>query len=150
ICLPSPPPATQMDHPTAMTLAGLVSVADWIGSSEVFFKHAVPDAQHMPPLDIIAYRDHARIKAYQTLDALGWTGWTPSNNKLTFQQLFPAIPAPRPLQAAAVQIANGLTDPAIVVVEAPMGEGKTEAAMYLADHWGESLGQRGVYFALPT
>lgn len=31
-----------------------------------------------------------------------------------------------------------------------MGEGKTEAAFYLADRWGVDLGQRGVYFALPT
>lgn len=31
-----------------------------------------------------------------------------------------------------------------------MGEGKTEAAMYLADHWNVQLNQRGCYFALPT
>ena len=31
-----------------------------------------------------------------------------------------------------------------------MGEGKTEAAMYLADHCNVWLNQRGCYFALPT
>ena len=31
-----------------------------------------------------------------------------------------------------------------------MGEGKTEAALCLADHWTEGAGLRGFYFALPT
>ncbi|WP_225931599.1 CRISPR-associated helicase Cas3' [Leptolyngbya sp. 7M] len=35
-------------------------------------------------------------------------------------------------------------------MEAPMGEGKTEAAMYLADALNAKLGTRGIYFALPT
>ncbi len=31
-----------------------------------------------------------------------------------------------------------------------MGEGKTEAAMFLTDAWNARLGTRGIYFALPT
>ena len=31
-----------------------------------------------------------------------------------------------------------------------MGEGKTEAAMYIADCWTVTLGHKGTYFALPT
>lgn len=150
IGLPSAPPATAMDHPTAMVLAGLVSVADWIGSSETFFKHAATDARQIPTDDIHDYHTHARARAYEALNVLGWTGWVSSADKLTFRQLFPDIPEPRPLQEAAVEIADGLPGPAIVVIEGPMGEGKTEAAMYFADHWGVTLGQRGIYFALPT
>jgi hypothetical protein len=40
--------------------------------------------------------------------------------------------------------------PAIVILEAPMGEGKTEAALYLADRWGMDPGPRGCYVALRT
>ena len=50
----------------------------------------------------------------------------------------------------AIEIASSLDTPGICVIEAPMGEGKTEAAMYLADRWGICLRQRGIYFALPT
>ena len=142
------PGAVTMSHPTAMTLAGLVSVADWIGSSS-FFTHAAPDASRIPSLDIQSYRDNARTRANTAVEALGWTGWTPSQTTLTFAQLF-GIETPRPLQQATMELAAGLNGPAIVVLESPMGEGKTEAAMYLADHWSVLLGQRGIYFALPT
>ena len=146
---PMPKPrAVTMSHPTAMTLAGLVSVADWIGSSS-FFTYAAQDASQIPLLNIQTYRDDARTKANMAVEALGWTGWAPSHEKLTFAQLF-GIETPRPLQQATMDLAAGLTGPAIVVLESPTGEGKTEAAMYLADHWSATLGQRGIYFALPT
>ena len=48
------------------------------------------------------------------------------------------------------RIAPNLNGPGIVIIEAPMGESKTEAALCLADHWGEGTGLRGFYFALPT
>jgi CRISPR-associated endonuclease/helicase Cas3 len=38
----------------------------------------------------------------------------------------------------------------LVIVEAPTGEGKTEAALYLADRWLQAEGQRGTYVAMPT
>lgn len=142
------PNAAAMSHATAMQIAGLVSVADWIGSSS-FFKHATSDASQVPSLEISAYRDRARAQAHTALDALGWTGWAPSRSRLTFAQLFDNM-QPRPLQQTVIDIAATVDGPAIVVVESPMGEGKTEAAMYLADHWSTTLDQRGAYFALPT
>jgi len=150
ISLPPAPAVTALDHPSAMALAGLISVADWIGSTTTFFMHAAPDARDVPVIDVSAYRDHARVQAGRALRALGWTGWTPSRDALSFRQLFPGITTLRPLQETTQEIASELDGPAVVVIESPMGEGKTEAAMYLADHWTATLGQRGIYFALPT
>jgi CRISPR-associated endonuclease/helicase Cas3 len=47
-------------------------------------------------------------------------------------------------------VADRLEHPALVIVEAPMGEGKTEAALYVADRGNAALGMRGHYVALPT
>jgi hypothetical protein len=46
--------------------------------------------------------------------------------------------------------ADAVTEPTLFVVEAPMGEGKTEAALLLADQVERRLGARGMFFGLPT
>jgi hypothetical protein len=66
----------------------------------------------------------------------------------SFGELFPGY-APRPLQEAAEATARDWDGPALVLVEAPMGEGKTEAAQVIADACDRRGGQ-GCYFALPT
>ena len=146
----APPAPTRVPHAAAMALAGFVSVVDWIGSSETDFHHAAPDARTVPNLDVAAYLADSHQHADDALTRLGWTGWEPSTTvTLPFSALFPGK-RPRPLQEAVIALADELTTPAIVIIEAPMGEGKTEAAMYLADRWTSRFGQRGVYFALPS
>ena len=141
---------SHLDHPTAMALAGLVSVADWIGSNTTYFPYWVQDPAVIPSLDPHDYYARAEQRAIRALEELGWTGWTAPVAPASFQSLFPHLRAPRPLQEAVVALAERLTSPAIVVIEAPMGEGKTEAALYLTDRWGMQPGPRGAYVALPT
>jgi len=128
-----------------MVLAGLTSVADWVASNEVFFPYKV---QH----DIEAHPDYARSKAMEALDKLAWTGWQPAPSPVdTVKQLFPFISDIRPLQQEVKNLAETCShQPGLVIIEAPMGEGKTEAAIYLADSWVANLKQKGYYFALPT
>lgn len=129
-----------------LNLAGLVSVADWIGSNEDYFPFASPE------IDPKHYFEKARRQAKEALTGLGWLGWREPRTFASLSQLFPVIQAQglRPLQATMEELGKHLTEPALVIVEAPMGEGKTEAAMYLADRWAVALGQKGCYFALPT
>lgn len=137
------------NHAAAMYIAGLVSVADWIGSSD-FFPYLVEDFDALPTKPLADYLSESEAKAKKALARLGWLGWNQPSDKLSFKQLFDFISTPRPLQQAAIDLADKLTSPGIVIVEAPMGEGKTEAALYLADRWGIVPGPRGCYIALPT
>ncbi|MBN1877693.1 MAG: CRISPR-associated helicase Cas3' [Anaerolineae bacterium] len=122
-------------------LAGMVAFADWIGSIETYFFNL--DAPNLP-----TYSERAYKKAVTALETLGWTGYTPPSTGADFQSLFNFIP--RPLQAAVEELSIQLTTPALVIIEAPTGEGKTEAALYLADHWAYTTQQRGMYVAMPT
>jgi len=127
-----------------MLFAGLVSVADWVGSNQNFFPIG-PLTNLGPSLEL------SGEKAIRALEHLGWIGWHPVKERAGFKQLFPFIEEERPLQKEAINLASSLGgSPGLVVIEAPTGEGKTEAAMYLADHWISALGQKGAYFALPT
>jgi CRISPR-associated endonuclease/helicase Cas3 len=124
-------------------LSGLTSVADWVGSMETYFPF-IP-----LPVDVAHYARRAERQAREALNALNWTGWQPPQHAQAFCELF-HVDAPRPMQAEVVKLADQLDRPALVIIEAPTGVGKTEAALYLADHWARVLRQRGMYVAMPT
>ena len=88
-------------------------------------------------------------KAKRALQAIGWTK-LPTGKPLLFTELFREITEPRELQKAAIASTATLTAPCLVLVEASMGEGKTEAALYLADHLQHQSATGGFYIGLPT
>lgn len=139
-----------LDRATGMIFAGLVSVADWIGSDTNFFKSAIEDSTKPIEPDINAYLSNARRLAKEALANLGWNRWPRATTPKSFDEMFRFITERRDLQTKAIEIAESVTSPGIFIVEAPMGEGKTEAAMYLGDTLNARLGTRGIYFALPT
>jgi CRISPR-associated endonuclease/helicase Cas3 len=147
--LPATPPKS-CDHEAAVMFAGFVSVVDWLGSSEDTFHHAVATPVGQPTQTPPEYLKHACAQARDAFTTLGWTGWTPSNTPIPFTTMFPACQPPRPVQQATIALAEELDAPGLVIIEEQMGEGKTEAAAYLADSWTTRFGQNGIYFGLPT
>lgn len=114
-------------------LAGLTSVADWIGSDERYFS-TVPRA---------AEEDIHSLARF-ALDSIGFT--QPDIQKgLTFEKIF-GFP-PNDMQRKTLATIAG---PGVYVVEAPMGMGKTEAALGAAYQLMSDGKANGVYFALPT
>ncbi len=146
--VPSKPPS-KVPNAVAMVFSGLISVADWIASNELYFPYAASRRNETPSFDLSEYHDTCRRRAANALEALGWQAPNAPESPRSFTQLFAGY-TPRPLQQAAEGIAQGLDHPSLVLIEAPMGEGKTEAALMIADHFSSKASLRGLYFALPT
>lgn len=122
-------------------LTGCITFSDWIGSNTDWF----PLFQGERLTDHIN-ADQIGIPASRAVEQLGWHR-RQVRPSLSFPQLFGGGFAARPLQALLVELADA---PGLYIVEAPMGVGKTEAALAGAyRRWTEGS-ERGLYFALPT
>lgn len=146
----SVPAASECGLPIVNWLAGLTSAADWIASNPQWF----PLGERRD--DLCDYHRHALQLAEQALPCLGWHAWRPLlSEPVTAETLLPQIigredAVPRPLQQVADSLLSQSTGPALLLVEAPMGEGKTELA-FLAHLRLQATNQhRGLYVALPT
>jgi len=137
----SPTPQMPSSMRSYVLLAGIASVADWLASNEEFFPYAAL------PLEKGQLAEQAREKARKAIEAIGWQ--RVSNGRETFEELFGGK-TPRPLQRAADLLSAAVAEPSLTIIEAPTGEGKTEAALLLARRWQRRLGHKGVYVALPT
>lgn len=136
-------------HDAAGTLLlSLVILSDWIASNTDFF----------PPVNqidnLMKYLERSRELARKAIERLGFQ---PSilfeDITKDFCSIWPNIPRGklRPLQASCESlIKSGDLPPGLLIIEAPMGEGKTEAALYVALQWMCAADLDGVYIALPT
>lgn len=142
----APPTKPALSGPDFMLLAGLTSFADWIGSNETFFPFGTPD----DCADLAAwFKIRREINAENALNQIGWSPRLPlADAPSTFETVFRF--AARPLQQSMPTALAAIDQPAILLVEAPMGEGKTEAALYAHLELQRRLGHRGLYVALPT
>ncbi|MBN8486783.1 MAG: CRISPR-associated helicase Cas3' [Burkholderiales bacterium] len=144
------PAVAECDLPIVNWLAGLTSVADWIASNPLWF----PLGERMD--DLVAYHRDALRLADLALPQLGWHTWRPLlDSPGSVHQLLPGIigreqVSPRPLQLAAEELLKRAEGPCLLLVEAPMGEGKTELAFLAHLHLQSANQHRGLYVALPT
>ncbi len=150
----SPPGDITTDElalPAINWLAGLTSIADWIGSNPDWFPIGIRrDGLHR-------YYSHAKLLAHQALAAIGWLPFSPllAEPVPLDQQLGQMLAAsqpviPRALQRQGIDLLQASQGPALLLVEAPMGEGKTELAFLAHLQLQRTLGHRGFYLALPT
>lgn len=116
----------------ASAVAGLVTVSDWIGSGTVFQNLKSIEIESIGRLVQEAVRKAGFIE--------------PKIRKgLSFKEIFGFMP--RVTQQAFSEMVD---KPGTYILEALMGEGKTEAALYGAYKMLEQGFSKGIYFALPT
>jgi CRISPR-associated endonuclease/helicase Cas3 len=120
---------------TIWFVAGLISVADWIGSDETHF-----------PQDACWELAERRIRAQTALATIGWRPFQ-TRQLNGFADLFPEIPRANSLQTASLAVVR---QPGVYIVEGPMGYGKTEAALAAAYQLISQGSAAGLYFALPS
>lgn len=133
-----PPPDT-----VQTLITGLVIEADWIASNADLFPYAQSP------------QDHARRAE------LGWSmldlpaAWravlddTDANDLLRRRFAIPAPAVASPLQAEALALAGELTEPGLLIIEAPMGAGKTEAGLLAAERLAATFGQAASIWHCP-
>ncbi len=112
----------------ARVLAGLTTVADWIGSGSLFED---PEVDWQPKIE-------------QALDLAGFIQ-PQLKPDLSFSDVFEFT-----AKDAQIKLIAAANQPGVYVLEAPMGLGKTEAALYAAYQLLEKKLATGIYFALPT
>jgi len=139
------PVKPDMSGPEFMRLAGLASFADWIGSNTEWFGFGSADDAGDPA----GWYEKRLPLARHALDSLGWAPREPLlDAPASFLDVFGF--EPRPLQQAVVQALTRVETPPVLLIEAPMGEGKTEAAWYAHLELQRRFGHRGLYMAMPT
>ena len=135
-----------LSQPAQAMLLGLLTMADWIASNTYFF----------PLIGIFDDNDIDMDKRCEH----GFTKWRYSNQS---DMWLPEIYAdcnglfkerfgfePRDVQSIFAQTISDAKNPGLVILEAPMGLGKTEAALVGAEELAVKSGRSGLFFGLPT
>ncbi|AZA08757.1 CRISPR-associated helicase Cas3' [Corynebacterium pseudopelargi] len=122
---------------------GLVIMADWIASNEdAFCYHLIQPAPERL----------AKAMEYIALPKPWVPVEIPEGAHDLFRNTFgwPDNFSVRPVQRAAAEVARAATGATLMIIEAPTGEGKTEAGLAAAHILGAKSGAQGVFLAAPT
>ncbi|XVV06696.1 CRISPR-associated helicase Cas3' [Actinosynnema sp. CA-248983] len=137
----------RLSKPSQVLLTGIVILADWIASNAELFP--LLEAHETP----VEFDLMSRVDTGWRLLGLPsrWRAESVvSDVDSAFASRFAVGPKARPVQVAAVEVAAKQPIPGLIIVEAPMGVGKTEAALLASEELASRSGADGCFVALPT
>ena len=127
-----------------MVLSALLITADWIASNTDFFPLINVD-------DTGFGTDYEQRTAF-ALDQLDltekWRSERSEYNDEIFEDTFGFLPSS--IQKEVLDIVEKSTSPGLFILEAPMGCGKTEAALSSAELLAHKCRKKGLFFGMPT
>ncbi|GAA1660138.1 CRISPR-associated helicase/endonuclease Cas3 [Glycomyces endophyticus] len=133
----------ELPQPVQVLLTGLVVMADNIVSNHVLFP----------------YRTDTVFDSDRIVNGVGslnlprpWIATAPvaAPDLLATRFGIESDEGLRPMQKAVLDAASSVSEPALMIVEAAMGSGKTEAAFLAAEALAARFGAGGIFYALPT
>lgn len=128
-------------------ITGFVIMSDWIASNPDFFP--------MGTFGSAEQEQRARI-GWQALGLeQRWTAKLDADPKTPAADLYASRfgwsnPTLRPMQEVVVEAVRSMQSGGMMCIEAPMGQGKTEAGLIAAEFLAQATGRTGVAFAAPT
>ncbi|MDD6203917.1 MAG: CRISPR-associated endonuclease Cas3'' [Firmicutes bacterium] len=128
-----------------MLLCGMLIQADWIASNTAYFPLLSEDEEGKP--------DDCPVRGARAFAALSLPGVWNADYEWHGSESFYALRfgfSPNSMQRLTAEAARSMPEGGLMIVEAQMGTGKTEAAMAAAEILSKSAGCGGVFFGLPT
>lgn len=126
-------------------VAGLLTIADWVGSRQEWFRYAAPRADD---LSLAHYWDEARESARRAVRHAGLVA-PKAAARQEFWSLTGVATAASPAQRWAETVALP-PGPLLLLIEDVTGSGKTEAAQMLVHRLMAAGRAGGAYWAMPT
>ena len=132
---------------TSWALAGLTTLADWIGSNQRWFGYVEPGrplAQYWEEIAVPLAQNAVAKAALETKRCAPTVSY---GDFFEFQGHETFTPSPMQCKVQEIPLADG---PGLYLIEDITGSGKTEAALMLAHRLMAAGKADGLFFALPT
>lgn len=140
----------KIKQPGQVILSGILIMADWIASNENYFE--LFDIDNIETdINQIDRLNRGFEKWYKN------DIWEPNFNsdiEEIYNDRFKSSESerfiPNEVQLKICDLINETDEPGIVILEAPMGIGKTEASLVVSELLAQKTGRNGIFFGLPT
>lgn len=133
----------QLKRTAQILLTGFLNMADWLASDTKYFPlFAIQTNQD----EVLKDRFKNAKEKFQITEP--WKSHAYISDEEDFEQVF-SFP-PRSVQKNVIELLDEIDGPGLMIIEAPMGCGKTEAALYAVRSLAFRGDCGGMFFGLPT